>query len=276
MLVATVLFSIMQAMVKYLGHLSHYQLIIARSVFSFAVCLFLIKRKGISPFGNDRTWLWLRGIFGVISLTCFFYAIHHMPLASVITIVNIKPFLILIVAWILIGEKTHPLRFIFFAISFCGIVLLKGFDERIEYISLIATIGAALFASLSHTIIRKLGKTEDSLVIIFYFPMVTIPIILPFMILNWVDPSLKDWIIMGAIAIVTHFAQVCLTKAYKYASVGNISNLYYLGIVFAFFIGYVFFDETYDEGGFIGLGLILAGIVLNLLFQKKSKEVQPS
>lgn len=271
MLAATVLFSSMQGLVKYLDHLSHFQLIFARSIFSFVVCLITIAKLKISPFGNDKVGLFMRGLTGAISLTCFFYALHHMPLGSVSVIVNIKPFLILGVAYLLIGEKTKLTSILFFCISFIGIVVLKGFDDRVSYISLAATLGAAFFAAFSHTLIRKLRTTEKPIIIIFYFTLVTIPIILPLMIYDWVEPTLEDWGIMLLIGIITHFAQLCLTYAYKYESVGNISNLYYLGIVFAFGIGYFFFDEGYTAESFIGIGIILLGIILNIAYMQQKK-----
>ncbi len=268
MLLATVLFTIMQGLVKYLDNVSHYHLIFARSVFSFVVCYYQIRKLKISPFGNDKKNLFFRGLTGAISLTMFFYAIQHMPMASVIAIVDIKPLLIIIVAFFILGEKFRKIQLLFLGVSFVGVLLIKGFDDRIEIIPFMAAIGAAVFASFSHTLIRKLRNSDKPEVILFYFTFITLPIVTPLMIWNWTMPQGWDWLILFLVGLLTHLAQLCLMKAFKHETVSNLSPLYYLGIVTAFIIGYFFFDETYDSQALYGIGLVIIGLILNLWLGK--------
>jgi len=195
-----------------------------------------------------------------------------VPLASVITIVNIKPFLILIIGSIVLKEKIKPLQFFFFTLSFIGIFMVKGFDNRMDWFTILVILGAAFFASIAHTIVRKLKDSDHPLVIIFYFTLVTLPIVGPFAILDWVMPTTAiEWLMLLSIGLVTHFAQYFLTKAYQSDNVAKISNFYYLGVVFALAFGYFLFNERYTELTLIGMCVIFGGIVLNLWYSKSQK-----
>lgn len=271
MLGATLLFSVMQVFVKQLSYIPFYELIFFRAIVSFFLCLITIKKKKIPLFGHNKNLLLLRGIFGTASLTCFFYALQHVPLGSTVTIVNIKPFLILIVASVLLKEHVKWQQILFFGISFVGILIIKGFDERITAIGLFAIIGAAFFASIAHTIVRMLRNTDQPLTILFYFTLVTLPFVTPYTIIHWVSPVGFDWLKAISLGLITHFAQLLLTKSYQSEKVATISNLYYLGILFAIGFGYFFFDEKYSLHVFGGIFLILIGIFLNIWFTQIKK-----
>ena len=252
-----------------MGYFPFYELIFFRAITSFIISIFSLKKLKISIWGNNRKLLILRGLFGVASLSCFFYALQNAPLASVITIVSIKPFLILVVASFLLKEKIKPVQLLFFIISFVGIVMVKGFDNRLDNITLLAILGAALFASFAHTIVRKLKDTDHPLVIIFYFTFVTLPIVGPFAIRDWVMPSqLVEWLMLFGIGLVTHFAQYFLTKAYQSDNVAKISIFYYLGIVFALGFGHFLFNEKYTLLSMVGMVVIIIGVILNVWYSK--------
>jgi len=270
MLAATLLFSVMQVFVKQLDYIPYYELIFFRALVSFVLCLGTIKAKRLNLFGNNKKMLLLRGLFGTASLTCFFYALQHVPLGSTVTIVNIKPFLILIVASVLLKEHFKWQQALFFLISFVGIIVIKGFDERISTLGLLAILGAAFFASIAHTIVRFLRDSDRPVVILFYFTLVTLPFVAPFTVFNWVMPVGFDWVKAISLGLITHFAQLFLTKAYQSEKVANVSNFYYLGIVFAIAFGYFFFDEKYAWQAIIGIVIILIGIFLNVWFVRKS------
>ena len=195
-----------------------------------------------------------------------------MPYGSVITIVNIKPFLVLLWATIFLGEKTRAFQWAFFGLSLAGIVWLKFEDSRLDTLPLIATIGAAVFASGAYTMLRKLRNTDKPVVILFYFTFVTLPIVLPFTITGWVMPQGIEWLWCLLIGLLTHFAQLAMTKAYQLAPVGIVSNFYYLGIVFAFIFGYWIFEETYTLKQIYAVILIVGGIALNVFFSFRNSK----
>lgn len=267
MLISTFLFSFMQLLVKKLDYIPFFEIIFFRAIISFGIASVAIHKQKIAPFGNDKKKLILRGLFGTASLTSFFYALHHVPLGSAITIVNIKPLIILLVAFFFLKEKVQPWQWLCFVLSFIGIAIVKGFDTRIDTLGLVSVLGAAVFAAVAHTLVRLLRKTDHPNVIIFYFALVTLPIITPFTIWFWKMPQGLDWVVLISIGVITHFGQLFLTKAYQSDAMSKVSNIYYLGIVFAVGYGYFFFGETYTYATAFGLFLVVCGVLLNMKIQ---------
>ena len=263
MLLAGVFFALMNVSVKYIPDIPAIEIILFRSVFSLVFSYSLLKKKGVNVFGNNKKLLVIRGIVGSVGLISFFYTLQKIPLASAVTLQYLSPILTTILGIYLVKEKVKPIQFVFFTISFIGVLFVQGFDTRVNL--LYAGIGliSALFSGLAYNVIRKLKNTEHPLVIIFYFPLVTLPIATTISIFTWVQPVGWDWVILLWIGICTQTAQYFMTVAYQNANVSKISSLSYLGIFYALIFGFFFFGETYTLMAYVGMGLLLLGVILN-------------
>ncbi|MFO0494421.1 MAG: hypothetical protein ACK50Y_02725, partial [Flavobacteriia bacterium] len=63
-----------------------HELVLARSIVSFTLSFYALKSKGLPILGNNRKWLFMRGISGTFALTLFFYTIQNLPLAVASTV----------------------------------------------------------------------------------------------------------------------------------------------------------------------------------------------
>jgi len=265
MLLSIVSFSLMHLCVKAIPDIPVSQTILVRSVFSIVFCLIAIKQAKVSVWGNNKTFLILRGLTGMFSLICFFYSIQMLPLGTAVTIGNLVPFFTLFLAFLFLQEKIPHLKWIFFGISFMGVFLMKGLDKNLSTIGIILGLCAAFFTATAHFVVRKLRDTDHTSVIMFYFPFITIPFMLPFAILQWQTPDARECLFLLLIGITTHVGQLFLTKAYKHEEVKNISYVYYLGIVLSFVYGIMFFGEFLSLKSSVGVGLVILGMILNML-----------
>lgn len=268
MLISLMSFSLMHLLVKFIPHIPVAEIIFFRSVIALALSYIMVRQEGVSIWGNRKGLLVLRGLTGVMSLLAFFYAIHHMPLATVVTITNLVPFFAMMLSVYFIGERISLLQWLLVFMAFCGVYMIKGFDVRVQTSYLIITVFAAFFTALAHFMVRRLRDTEAQSVIIFYFPLVSIPIVLVPTIYYWVSPNVWDCIIMLGIGGISQVGQVFLTRAYRVEEIGNIAGLYYVGLLLALGYGYFFFDETFNTMTIIGMLLVLSGAVLSVV--KKS------
>jgi drug/metabolite transporter (DMT)-like permease len=218
----------------------------------------------LSPWGNNKPWLFIRGLVGMFSLLSFFYAIKLLPLGTAVTIGNLVPLFTLLFAHLFLNEKVKLFSWLTFIISFAGVVLLKGLDPKVSSLGITMAVVAAFFTASAHFTVRQLRTTDHTQVIMFYFPLVTIPIILPFVMYYWQSPTITEWLYLLLIGIFTHIGQLFLTKAYQTEEVKNISYVYYLGVVLSFVYGILFFGEFVSTQSLIGIGLILLGVLFNL------------
>lgn len=272
MFVSIVSFSLMHLCVKAIPTIPVHQIITFRSVFSILICIYTLKKNNIPFWGNNKPLLILRGLVGALSLFCFFYSIQHLPLATAVTISNLIPLFTLGLAAIFLNEKITKLQVLFFLLSFLGVALIKGFDHRISSIDLLIALCAAFFTACAHFSVRKLRDYDHPSVIIFYFPLVTIPLTAPYTALHWVQPDLFAWAMLILIGLFTHIGQVFLTNAYAKEEVSGVTNIYYIGILLSLFYGWVFFKENYPYMSYVGMALIIIGILLNLFYKKPKEE----
>ena len=260
-IISTVFFALMNVGVKYIRHIPAYEIVFFRALVSLAVGYVLIRRKGLNPWGNNKPLLIYRGIAGTIALMLYFYTLQNMPLASAVTIQYLSPIFTLLIAGIMLKESARPIEWLFFSISFAGVVMIKGFDVRISAFGLVMGVGAAFFSGLAYNTIRKLKDHDHHLVVVFYFPLVTVPTIGLYALTHWVTPGAVDWLILILIGLATTVAQIYMTKAYQLEKAANISNFNYLGTIYALILGYFLFNELIGLLALLGIGLIIFGVI---------------
>ena len=271
MLISSFAFSLMHLCVKVLPHIPVFELVFFRSIVSLLISYMSLKQKKINLFGNNKKVLLARGFFGVTALTLFFSTLQNIPLASAVTIQYLSPiFTAFFAIWIL-KEKLKNHQWLFFAMAFLGVLILKGFDisGQISFKYVGMGLVSACFSGLAYNCIRLLRTTENPLVVVFYFPLVATPIMAFLSFFNWVKPQGIDWFYLLLLGIITQVAQIYMTKGIQSDRAGNIMTYKYIGVLFAFGYGYLFFGETYSLLSLLGILLLLSGVLLNTFFKYK-------
>lgn len=269
MLLATLLFTCMNVLVKLIPHIPAIEIIFFRSLISLVLSFAILQSQKVPVLGNNKKLLLLRGAAGALALVCYFITLQNIPLASAVTLQYLSPVFTAVLGIFLVKEKVKPLQFLFFGLAFAGVLLVKGFDPRVDTLYLFLGIGAGFFAGLAYNIIRKLNTTEHPLVIVFYFPLVTIPLTLVYVVTNWVQPQGIEWVYLLLIGLLTQFAQYFMTMAYQQEELSKVASLNYIGILYAIGFGYLIFDETFHPLTYVGMLLVLAGVILNLQYKRK-------
>jgi drug/metabolite transporter (DMT)-like permease len=272
MLLATFIFAVMNVLVKYVDNIPAIEIILFRSIVSFVMSGATLSLKRINPLGKNRKILFIRGLAGALALMMFFTTLQEIPLASAVTIMFLGPIFTAILGVWIVREKVFPWQWAFFALSFVGIVMIKGFDPRVSPFMALLGLGAAFFSGVAYNMIRKLKNTEHPLVIIFYFPLVTLPIVGVYSYFNWVQPVGIEWVFLIAIGVLTQFAQYFMTKSYQSEDLSKVANINFIGVIYALGFGYVLFDESFNILTYLGMTLVMLGVVLNVIYKNKKEK----
>jgi drug/metabolite transporter (DMT)-like permease len=75
------------------------------------------------------------------------------------------------------------------------------------------------------------------------------------------------------VGILTQLGQFYMTKSYQSEELSKVSVISYMGIVFALSFGFIFFDEHYGFTAYLGMALVLLGVLLNLLYKARLDRV---
>lgn len=267
MLLATFLFAVMNVFVKMLPGIPAVEIVFFRSVISLGISYVLLRRQNVSVWGTRKGWLLLRGIAGAVALVLYFYTLQVMPLATAVTIWFMTPIFASIIGIFLNKEPVAPWQWVFYLMAFSGVVMVEGFDPRVTPFLLVIGVIAALFAGFAYNFIRKINTTEHPLVIIFYFPLVTLPLTGAWSAFHWTMPAGWEWGLLLLVGILTQMAQFFMTKSYQLEEVAKVSSLSYLGLLYALIFGWVFFEETFNLQTYIGMGVVLLGVVLSIWYK---------
>ena len=268
MLLATFMFTLMKVSVKLVPYIPAIEVILFRSIVSMVISVYYLKRQSVSVWGNNKPILVMRGVAGAIALVTYFSLLQQIPLATMSVLQYLAPIFTSILGIFLVKEKVKPWQWGFFAISFIGVLVVRGFDSRISMLHLGMGIGASFFAGLAYNFIRMLKTSEHPLVIIFYFPLILLPISGIWSSFVWVQPQGWDWLVLLAVGLFTQVAQFFMTKSYQSEELSKVSILNYIGLIYAILFGWFLFDETFNLMTYVGMGLVILGVALNVVLKK--------
>ena len=268
-MIATLSFAVMNTLAKVLSDFHPMQVVFFRA-FGSAIFIwpFMVYNR-ISFVGNNVKFLFLRGFLGLISLATFFYVIQRIPLGSAISIRYLGPLFGAGLAYYFLKEKINWKQCVSFAIAFTGVLVLKGFDVRIDNLSLSLIIISAILVGGVFVLLRYLGNKEHYLTIINYFMTMAILFSLAFL-MEFRMPLADEWLPVIGIGITGLIGQVFMTKAFQLEEASVLAPFKYMELIYALIIGLVWFDEAYSIFAFSGILMILAGMMLNLYFKEKA------
>ncbi|NER13435.1 EamA family transporter [Leptobacterium flavescens] len=267
MILSTLAFTGMNGLIKYLTEYTAYQLVFFRSVGSLVFTFGYLFRYKVPLLGNNRKLLLVRGLVGVTAMSLFFMAVHYMPIGSAVALRYTSPIFAAIFAVLLLRETIKPLQWLFFAIAFAGVLVLKGFNGEISTIGIVLGLISALFSGFVYIIIRRLGKAEHPVVIVNYFMCVATLVGGILSIFNWIPPTFEDTLLLLSLGVFGFFGQLFMTKAFQLGETNVIAPIKYVEVVFAILVGVGFLGETYSWYSVTGMAMIIGGLLLNLWYK---------
>jgi len=270
MLAAAFFFSLMSLQVKLAGQRLHSsEIVFARSALALVFTYLMLKRARIPVWGHRKRPLILRGIFGFVALSCFFFALTRLPLADVTVLHFTNPVFTAVLAALVLRERLGPREVAGLLISLGGVVLVAQpswvFGQGVRDLDLLA-VGAALcgafFSALAYIVVRDLRSTEHHLTVVFYLPLIATPLSIPAMVPYAKWPTLWECVLLLGVAVATQIAQVYLTKGLHTERAARAMSISYVQILFAATWGILFFDELPTPLGVAGAALVVSGTAL--------------
>lgn len=269
MILASLFFATMGVCIKYASeHFHTFDLVFYRGVIGVVCMAAICRSQGVAwrtPIPMMHVW---RSVLGVFSLTAWFYAIAHLPLATAMTLnymssIWVAAFLLggaLVVGRVQDMGRQGPVVLTVVA-GFVGVVMIlrPTFEQNQLYaglIGLLSGLGAAL-AYIQVAALGRLGEPEARTVLYFSIGTaltgaVAMAVVGPS---DWVWPH-TGWLL--PIGLLAALGQLCMTKAYTSGATLVVANLQYSGIVFAALFGLFLFGDQIPLVGWAGMALIIA------------------
>ncbi len=269
MILASLFFATMSVCIKFASsHFHTFELVFYRGLIGMVFMASLCRIQGVSLRTSVPLMHVWRSAIGVMSLSAWFYAIAHLPLATAMTLnymsgVWVAAFLVggtLVMGRLQDATRQGPIVLTVIA-GFAGVVMiLRPTIEQNQLfagvIGLLSGLGAAM-AYMQVAALGRIGEPESRTV--FYFSVGTTVVggvTTAFTSASpWVWP--QTWWLLP-VGMLAALGQLCMTKAYSHGATLLVANLQYSGIVFAALYGLFLFGDLIPPIGWMGMALIIA------------------
>jgi len=281
MLISALGFALMAACVKEVSGLGIpvLEIVAVRAIVSGMISYADIKRKNIPMFGHNKVLLIARGTVGSFALMFVYYSITTLPLAEATLIQFLYPVFTAVLALFFLKETIQRSTVACIVLSLFGLFIIiqpnlvqqnLQLDSGVHYpwLSIGAGVLGAFSSAVAYIIVKKLTITDDSSVIIIYFPMVAFPVSMIMLGSDFVVPSLAATVLMILVGIFTQVGQVGLTKALHCADANKAAAYAYVQVLFSVFIGWAYFSEVPMVTTIMGGGFIMVGAIINAFWKR--------
>ncbi len=262
------------------------ELVFYRGIVSVVFMAVVMRARGTplrTPVPMMHLW---RSAIGVFSLSAWFYAIAHLPLATSMTLNYMSG--VWVAAFIVGGallygqpRRQGPLMGTVL-LGFAGVImaLRPTLDQNQLFaglVGLLSGMGAAL-AYLQVTALGKVGEPEVRTV--FYFSVGTAVVgaagslftgLTPWSQVSW---TAAIWVI--PIGVLASLGQWCMTRAYSHGATLVVASLQYTGIVFASIYSLLLFGDHITPIGWAGIAAIVTSGILATVLRARALPDTPA
>lgn len=263
MVVSAAAFALMAAVVKKLLPTAPTQAVIfSRGVAVCAVFMVMARLRGVPIVGKRPGMLLLRGLLGYGALSCYFYAVQHLPLGDAVLLQYSHPVFIAALAPIVLGETTRRGDWPLIVAALVGVALIVRPAGAVRIEALIGVVGS-LLSGLAYMTIRRLAQTDNPLTILIWFPLATIPFSGIATIATGRSALPRDASEVAGHILVTLTAligQFALTHGLTRAGAARATAVTLTGPVFGLAFGYLLFATVPSLASVIGTAIVLTAI----------------
>lgn len=264
-------FSVADALIKATGP--------AMSVFEIA---FFTTSLSIIPImltkGSERwrdvyrlrhPWLvHLRCATAIASTACVMYAFTHIRFADVYTIGFLTPIVVTLLGVLILREHVALHRWLLLIISFLGVMLVIRPGVRELELGHLAILGSVFLGGTTTIILRHIAPRERRISLVglqvLYSAIINGTLMIPFFVL----PSPEQLAAFLGIGLLGGTGGLLLIAAARRSPANLLAPVQYSQLIWAIVFGALFFGEYPDYVAVIGLIIVLAAGLANVLTEK--------
>lgn len=225
---------------------------------------FALARAGPRAFRPPRVGVQvMRGLFMTIGTLSFMTGVRHLDYADAIAILYAYPFMMTLMAPLILGERVSMIGWLGVFGGFSGVVLVVRPELQSININALFVLFTGLLVALQMLLNRKLGTLSDPMVISMWGALVSSLVLLPALPWFWQPMDLAQLGILALMALTSAISQTLIILALSRAPASDLAPFTYAEIVAAVLLGFFMFGTLPDVLSWSGIGLIiLSGVVV--------------
>ena len=247
--------------------LSVFQVMLLRSTLGMAMLGPLVRAAGGLPAVRTER-LPQHGLRNAVHYAAqygWFVALTLIPLAQVVSIEFTMPIWSAVLAVFFLGESMSGRKWFSVLLGLVGVtVIVRPSAGELNAGQLIALASALGFA-VSVVLVKSLTRTDAAVAISFWMLVVqsAIGFVPALVVWQWPSPTAWGWVVV--VAFCGTYSHYCFARAMQHADATVVVPMDFLRVPLTALVGWLAYSERLDLFTATGVGLILAGNVLNLL-----------
>lgn len=199
-------------------------------------------------------------------------ALRYMPLGETVAIVYLSPFLVMLAAIPLLGERPTVMGWIGAGLGFLGVLLIIRPSAGLNGYGVALSLINACCGACYHILSRVLARTETMASMLFHTAWVGLVAFLGMIAVTGVGPIPQgwDWALLLALGVLATIGHFLFTAAYREAPASVLAPINYMHLVWAAILGWIVFGHSPDGVTILGMTMVAvagAGIALNTHFK---------
>jgi drug/metabolite transporter (DMT)-like permease len=210
----------------------------------------------------------LRCATAITGTACVMFAFTHIPFADVYAIGFLTPIVVTLLGVLVLKEHVALHRWLLLIISFLGVVLVIRPGVRELQLGHLAIFCSVFLGGTTTIILRHVAPKERRVSLVglqvLYSGIVNGLLMIPF----FVVPSLEQMAVFLGIGLLGGTGGLLLISAARRSPANLVAPVQYSQLIWAIVFGALFFGEYPDYVAVIGLIIVLAAGLANVMTEK--------
>jgi Predicted permeases len=210
----------------------------------------------------------LRCATAITGTACVMFAFTHIPFADVYAIGFLTPIVVTLLGVLVLKEHVALHRWLLLIISFLGVVLVIRPGARELQLGHLAIFCSVFLGGITTIILRHVAPRERRVSLVglqvLYSGIVNGLLMIPF----FVVPSLEQMAVFLGIGLLGGTGGLLLISAARRSPANLVAPVQYSQLIWAIVFGALFFGEYPDYVAVIGLFIVLAAGLANVMTEK--------
>lgn len=264
-------FSVADALIKVIGpQMSVFEIAFFTTSFSIIPAILTTRNERWRDlYKLKHPWLvHLRCTTAICGTACVMYGFTHIPFADVYAIGFLTPVMVTVLGVVLLKEYVAPHRWLLLIISFLGVLLVIRPGVRDLQLGHLAILCGVFFGGTTTVILRHVAPHERRVSLVglqvFYSALFNGILMIPLFII----PSLEQLVVFVGIGMIGGTGGLLLIAATKRSPASLVAPVQYSQLIWAIVFGAAFFGEFPDYVAIIGLVIVIASGLANVMSEK--------
>lgn len=224
---------------------------------------------------GDGLMIALRSVAEIGATACFLGALIHMPLANLSAIMQALPLAVTLAAAVVYRETIGWRRLSAILIGFMGVlVIIRPGSQGFDVWSLMG-LGSVAFVVLRDLATRRLSSAVPSVMVaIWAAASVTMMGLVVTVTQGWQPVTSMQGALIAAAGGALLFGYLFAVMVMRVGDIGFVAPFRYSALLWAIFLGWLFFNDLPDTITLLGAGLVVATGLFTLLRERHLKRRQ--